>query len=534
MAENKEMTSPEQENLEITAAEETVEKETAAEETAAEESAEKEKGGLKKLMKSRKMRHGSLAVALTAIGVAAVILLNVIASLLVDRFPELKADFTSNNAFALNDDTADYMSRLKKDVTLHIVADEDDFLDTGTYFVQAKNLLDKMVSKSNGKFSYDFVNTTKNPTFVQKYPNINWTTNNTVGVIECGDDYKGLSLDDCFTYDEEYYQYDQSYKWTGTTIEQAVVKGALYVTSDDRVVVDVLTGEGESGYEGVTTLLTDNAYQVNEVSLLTGELDKNAEIVLVYAPQTDISDTAAETLRSFLNNGGKYGKTLIYVPNADPRLGESKTPNFDSILSEWGMSLNSGYIYETNNDYLINGSSRYMFIAEYTDYYVENLKNQNVPVAVEYAQGVNIKDTETAHAILQTSDGAGVYPLDAGDDFDAKANVKGEPIAIAAEGKKSGTEEYSSVVVFSSSAMLSSSLLNYYSFNNGAFFMNVVNTIAEKDDDTVVIESRSLQNPTLGAPSESTCSVIQIIFVYALPAVILIIGIILWIRRRNR
>ena len=529
MADNKDMTSFELDELKNGAAEETAEKE----ETAETKTTEK-KGGLKNLMRSRKMRHGSLAVAITAIGVAAVILLNVIASLLVDRFPELKADFTSNNAFALNDDTADYMSRLKKDVKLHIVADEDDFMNTGTYFVQAKNLLDKMVSKSNGKFSYDFVDTTKNPTFVQKYPNINWTTNSTVGVIECGDDYKGLSLDDCFTYDEEYYQYYQAYQWTGTTIEQAVVKGALYVTSDDRVVVDVLTGEGESGYDGLTALLSDNAYQVNEVSLLTGELDKTAQIVLVYAPQTDISEAAAETLRNWLDNGGKYGKTLIYVPNADPRLGEQKTPNFDAILSEWGMSLNSGYVYETNSDYLLNGRSSYMYIADYTDYYVENLKNQNIPVAVEYAQGVNIKDSETAHAILQTSDGAGVYPLDAADDFDAKANVKGEPIAVAAEGKKAGTEEYSNVIVFSSSSMLSSSMLNYYSFNNAAFFMNVVNTIAEKEDDTVVIESKSLQNPTLGAPADSTCNAILIIFVYAIPAVILIIGIILWIRRRNR
>lgn len=526
MAENKEKTSLEQEII--------ADENAADTEAAAEEPVSEKKGGLKKLMRSRKMRHGSLAVAVTAIGVAAVILLNVIASLLVDRFPELKADFTANNAFALSDDTADYMSRLKKDVKLHIVADEDDFMKTGTYFVQAKNLLDKMVSKSNGKFSYDFVNTTENPAFVQKYPSINWTTNSTVGVIECGDEYKGLSLDDCFTYDEEYYQLYQSYKWTGTTIEQAVVKGALYVTSDDRVVVDVLTGEGESGYDGITALLGDNAYQVNEVSLLTGELDKEAKIVLVYAPQTDISDAAAETLRNWLDNGGKYGKTLIYVPNADPRAGEQKTPNFDAILSEWGMSLNSGYVYETNSDYLLNGRSSYMFIAQYTDYYTDNLKNNNIPVAVEYAQGVNIKDSETAHAILTTSDAAGIYPLDAGEDFDAKANVKGEPIAIAAEGKKAGAEEYSGVVVFSSSSMLSSTLLNYYSFNNGTYFMNVVNTIAEKDDDTVVIESKTLENPTLGAPSESTSNVILIIFVYAIPAAVLIIGIILWIRRRNR
>lgn len=492
------------------------------------------KSGFKQMMQSRKMRHGSLAVGITAIAVAVVLLLNIITGLLVERFPELKADFTANKAFALSEDTAEYMSHLKKDVKLYIVNDEKTFLGVSTYFVQAKNLLDKMVSKSGGKFTFEFVNTTENPNFAKKYPNINWQTNSTVGVITCGDQYKGLSVDDCFTYDEDYYAYAQMYQWTGTTMEEAVVKGALYVTSEDRVVVDVLTGEGESGYEQFTALLTDNAYQVNEVSLLTGELDANADFVLAYAPQVDISETAAEALRTWLDNGGKYGKTLIYIPNADPRISDLKTPNFDALLSEWGMELNKGYVYETNDDYIWRTDSMYTFLTDYTDYYVENLKNQNIPVVTNFAQGINIKDANTAHAILQTSDGAGIYPLDADESFDARANVKGEPIAIATEGKKAGTDAYSNVIVFSSSTMFGSEIMNYYSFNNGAYFMNVVNTIADKDDDTVIIESKSLENPSMGSPAASTANAILVIFVFVIPAAILIVGIILWIRRRNR
>lgn len=493
-----------------------------------------QKGGLKKLLQSRKMRHGSLAIGITVIAIAVVILINVVAGLLVDRFPDLKVDLTANNAFGLSSDTSEYISNLKKDVKLYIVSDENTFVSAGTYFVQAKNLLDKMVSKSDGKFTYEFVNTTENPNFTKEYPNINWTTKATVGVITCGDQYKGLSLDDCFTYDEDYYAYYQSYQWTGTTIEEAVVKGSLYVTSDERVVVDVLTGEGESGYEGLTALLTDNAYQVNEISLLTGKLDENADFVLINAPQTDLSEAAAETLRTWLENGGKYGKTLIYIPNVNPNVGEINTPNLDALLNDWGMALNKGYVYETNDDHRWNPNSIYTYLVDYTDYYTENLKNSNVPVVTNFATGITIKDSNTAHAILQTSDGAGIYPYDADKSFDPKANVKGEPIAIAAEGVKSGTDAYSRVLVFSSSTMFSQEIMNYYSFNNGAYFMNTVNTIADKDDETVVIEGKSLQAETLGAPTASVTNVIMIIFVIVLPASMLVVGIILWIRRRNR
>ena len=495
------------------------------------------KSGLKRLFQSRKMRHGSLAVVFTAIAVAVVILLNVVAGLLVDRFPEMKADFTANKAFALANDTKEFMSRLDKDVKLYIISDEDDFMNTSTYFVQAKNLLDKMVSSSNGKFTYEFVNTTDNPKFTQQYPNINWQTKDTVGVLTCGDQYKGLGVKDCFTYDEDYYNYYGSYSWTGTTIEQAVVKGTLDVTTEEKVVVDILTGEGETdtnGYEGLKALMTDNAYQVNEVSLLTGEPDKDARVMLLFAPLTDLSDTSAETVRKWLENDGKYGKTLIYVANADPTVGEQKTPNIDALLSDWGMEMKKGVVYDTDLNHNLNNAPFYTFIVDYTDYYKENLKNSTVPVLNEYATGITIKDTNTAHALLQTTDKAGILPLDAKEDFDFAANVTGETIAIAAEGQKAGTEAYSNVVVFSSKAMLLSGELSYASFNNAAYFMNMLNTITEKEDNTVVIEGKSLENATLGAPGAETSNAVMIVFMIVLPALILILGIVLWIRRRNR
>ena len=78
----------------------------------------KKSGGVKNLLKSRKIRHGSIAAAVTAVVVALVIVLNIVVGLLVDRFPNLKIDFTSNQAYALSEDTTQYIKSLKKDVTV--------------------------------------------------------------------------------------------------------------------------------------------------------------------------------------------------------------------------------------------------------------------------------------------------------------------------------------------------------------------------------------------------------------------------------
>ena len=256
-------------------------------------------------------------------------------------------------------------------------------------------------------------------------------------------------------------------------------------------------------------------------------------MVILFAPLTDLSDKSAETLSAWLDNDGKYGRTLIYVANADPTAGELNTPNIDALLKDWGMELNKGVVYETDLNHCLNNAPIYTFITDYTNYYVENLKNKTVPVVNEYACGVTIKDENTAHAILQTSDQAGVLPYDAKSDYDLKGNVTGTPIAVAAEGVKTGTEKSSNVIVFSSKAMLLSGELNYPSFN-GTFFMNIVNTVAGKEDNTVIIEGKSLDNATLGAPSTEASNSVMIVFMFVIPALILVLGIVLWIRRRNR
>lgn len=491
------------------------------------------KAFFQKKLQSRSTRHGAMALGFAALAVATAILLNIIAALLTDRFPGMKADFTANQAYALSDDTVEYLRHMDKEVTLHIVADEATFTGGGRYFVQAKNLLDKMESVANGKFTYDFINTTENPSFTRSYPDIDWTQRDKAGVITCGDQYRALSVEDCFTYDEDYLQQYQQYVWTGTTIEQAVVKGALYVTDDNKVQVAMLTGEGEdkTEYAALSELMSDNAYEVKETSLTTDGLDESFTAAVMFAPHTDISEKAAGVLRTWLENGGKYGKTLIVLPASQAL--NIQTPNLDALLSEWGMAVNEGYVYETNTHY-IWGRDLFEYIVEYTDYYFDTLTNVNVPVAAEHVHGVTIKDSTTAHAILQTTDQAGVMPVDAGSDFDFKASVAGEALPIAAEGVKSGVEQESRVVVFSGSAMFDQSVLAYPSFNNGTFFMNMLNTIADKDDNTVVIQTKSLETPTLGAPPVATTNAVLIVFVFVIPLSILAVAVVLWARRRNR
>lgn len=494
---------------------------------------QKEKGKFKKFMKSRKAKHGTVAMAITALVIVMVIVLNIIIGLLVNRFPDLELDLTSNNSFALQDDTIDYVSHLNNDVTVYILMEKDKFEGQGTYFVQAQKMLNKMASKSDGKIKIKYVDLTSNPSFTSNYPNVDWQSSsaNNIVLVESGKQYKVLTLTDCFEYDEQTYNYYGTYSFTGTKIEQAVVTAILNVTTDDKVVVDMIKGNNEQDYSSLKSLLENNAYQVNEVSLATGDFDKEAKVAIMYAPSVDLDEKIVEKLSTWLSNDGKYGRSLIYVPTAD--MGEM--PNLDDFLKEWGMSIDRGYVFETDETALVNANSPYAFTVSYGDYYKDNLKNSKIPVVVSESHAVNITDENTAHALLKTTNKAGVLPIDADKSWDYKDAITGNGENVAAEGVMTNEDKKSSrVVVFGSYVMFSDTIMQYNSFNNSAYFMNVINTIADKEDVGITIESKSIDNTELGITDVATQNTMLVVFVIVIPIAILVAGFVFWLRRRNR
>lgn len=88
--------------------------------------------------------------------------------------------------------------------------------------------------------------------------------------------------------------------------------------------------------------------------------------------------------------------------------------------------------------------------------------------------------------------------------------------------------------MFGSYMMFTKDVLKVNSFNNSAYLMNIVNTVSDKQDSGITIESKSLDNKELGVTDITTSNLLTIIFIVVVPAIVLIIGIIVWIRRRNK
>ncbi len=494
-------------------------------------------------LRSRKAKRGSIAVAIAAVFVCIILLINFIAGLLVERFPSLQFDMTASQSYQLQKDTTEYVSKLKKDITIYVLTRESTFksglsaYSGAQYFVQADKLLKKMAAASD-KLTLKFIDLSSNPTFTGKYSNIDWNAENANNliIVDAGDNYTSLSLDDCFDYDSETYSYSGYYAYTGTKIEQAVITGILDVTVEDKVGIDIITGSGEDEdhYGAMQTLLKQNAYSTKEINLTTQKLRASSKIAVLYAPTVDLSEDAVKKLSDWLDNNGEKGKTLIYLP-IDVK---TDTPNLDSLLEQYGMKVSDGLTFCTSTEYAVQNA--YMFLADYKDdTYTADLKDASIPTIVYNSRNIQIKDSNKASALLSVESSVGVIPFSV-DTSELKSEndlekYKKKSVNLAAIGTQSGTDDKkSNIAVFGSPYMFTSTFLNTTSYNNSNYIVNFCNTVTNRGDMGITITTAGVDEKELGVTSSSTVVAIGTIFIGVIPFIILVIGLVLFIRRRTK
>lgn len=489
------------------------------------------KGGIKNFFKSRKTKRGGLAILLSVIFIAIIVGLNIVSSILVNRFPSLSLDLTSSSAYELQGDSIEYIKKVEEPITIYVLASEEDFEAQGDYYVQVNKLLKKF-PQYNSNITLKYVDLTKQPTFTSKYTNYDWNTSSYILLVECGDQYRALTANDIFDYNQESYSYYGQYVAEGQHVEQSVITAILNVTTTDKIKVTLLGGQDELDPSGIKTLLEDNAFETEEVSLLNTDISDDSQFLIIYAPKNDLDDEALEKISAWLENDGKYGHNLIYFPN-DQATAEMK--NFNSLLSEWGLKTGEGLIFETDTAHMTNTSNPYLItIMDYAnDTYTEGLKTTEVPVVMPYTIPIEITDTTKASALLTTSDQAVIMPLDADENWDPAGSETGTLNGAVISTTSSG-DTSSNVIVFGSYESASQSALTSSSFNNASYIVNLFNKLAKREDAGITIEGKSLDNTALGITDTATTTIISIVVRFIIPFAILIAGLIIWLRRRNK
>lgn len=517
-----------------------------SEKKAKEKSAEKEKKKIdpikaekkaerksKRELKARAFKRGWFSIALVAFFLAAVILVNLIASTLVKKIPALVIDTTGSDNFELTEDTLDYLAKLEDDIKIMVLSDEKELTDSGEYLAMSNTLLHEYENKSD-KITLQYVDMTSDPTFVSQYPDESLSQ---FSIIVQGDkNYKYITPREYLNFEMDYNTYQQYI--SGSNIEEAITSAILNVTLEEKPKVTFISDINDNNYTAFKSLLDTNGFETDEVSPAGNKIPDDTKILVLYAPSTDLESTFVDKISEFLNNNGNYGRELLYIPSEKL----IDTPNIDSLIEEWGMSIEKGYAYENDTNYLgMISYNVYLYITQYADTtYTQKMKNSSLPFCVieGYTVPIEVNDTENVKTLFTLSDQSQViYPTESSDEPEKKDEPNLVLGAVSTKGKSgssadSDDNDKSNVVVIGSSVALSDSLLSSGVYGNSSYIVALFNTLIDRDNVGVTIEPKSMESAELGITT-AKIRILTVIFVILVPLTILITGIVIFIRRRN-
>jgi len=470
---------------------------------------------------SRSFRVGGYSVLAVVFVLAIAIVLNLLANALPASITKL--DTTSNQLFSISEQTETLVGGLDRDITIYLVA------QSGTEDDTVQNLLTRYQDLSN-RIILETVDPDVYPTFVQQYASR--VTNNSL-IVTCGDRYRYVDSSEIYVID--YYAYyttgTQDVSFNG---ESALTSAIDYVISENLPKLYLLSGHGELALPATfSSAVRSENIETAELSLLTDKaVPEDADCVLIYAPQSDISTEEVSLLQDYLARGGNL--TLI----ADPPK-EEGLPNLHGLLAGYGASPVEGIVVEGAQDHYTWDTPYYLLPDIHSHSITAPLLSADYHVLLPLANGIAVSDNlpegVSVTTLLSTSDNA--FSKIAGYNLTNYEKEEGDiagPFALAVAITGTIDEDTQSNIIWVASGSLLDEQTNaQVSGGNQDLFLNIINFLCEPESSSLTIHAKALQTEYLTMEA-STATLLTVLVVILIPLAYLAIGIVLWVRRKRR
>lgn len=494
---------------------------------------------VKTAVHKEKFKHGSLAVVFTVVFIAVIIVINVLVSALTTRFPSMNFDLTKEGLNTLSDEATDVAKEIVNETTIYIIGSEDAIRGDEVYsnyslkYSQVANLADRL-HELNDKIKVEYIDPDMNPQFISDYADDSLTTGKVM--VKTDKRHKTLAVTDLFSIqqDSSTGQYNYYSKVDGA------LANALYLVNLDTVpVVAFATGHNEmltvsDNLSTFTGMLNDNNFEVKEFNMLTDDIPEDASIVVLGTPTTDYTSEELSKLEAYLGDEKMGSSRTLYVMTA-PNAGWSSMPNLSSFLAEWGMEPQSQEVLESNtNNTLYN--MPYAIFANVTDSvlsktYDNVVKVQAAPVKRLFTANNDI----STYSVIETSDTA--YLSNDEKVLETPETDTYTILAFAQRYMDNQGKICANVVVDGCAADFydGSSLLGNSTFGNKDVTLDLIKNLTGTTDTRVGLTVNQTQTNTMdiSASSAVTWSIGMMLFTIVVPVAVLVIGLVIFLRRRH-
>lgn len=455
---------------------------------------------LKKLFGTIHTKRGTYSIGLTAVAVAVVIVVNLVAG----RLPESvkNVDISDNKIYEITDTSKKLLKKLDKKVEIKVLAEK------AAADERIKTFLSKYAALS-GKIFVEWIDPVLHPSALTDYD----TTSNTI-VVSCPDTEKKTTIPftDIIVYDQSAYYMTGQMKETEFDAEGQLTSAVNYVTSEATKKIYRTSGHGESTVSaGVSELFEKANLSMEELNLLMdSKIPEDCDLLFMYAPTTDITEDEKAALSAYMKNGGK----MVLIAGAE----DKDAPNLDAFLKEYGLQMADGYIADTDRAYQGNPYSFFPEISASGELGEGMSTNM---VLLLNARGMTetdpARDTIRVEPFMTTSEN--------GFAVTEEKQEQGEYILGA-----TATEEESRLTVISAPMMIDSQLTDTFTtVENLTLFMNAV-TANFDDVENTAIEPKSL---AVTFNTVQYAGGFSLLMIFGVPVIILIFGFARWMKRRK-
>ena len=478
-----------------------------------------EKKYIKKGINKKTLKNGSYSVVLSVIFVVIIVVVN----LIVDAFPSTytEIDVSDQQLFSIGDQTKDFLKELDKDVTIYQIA------QSGSEDEVVSKLLQKYEEASD-HIKVEKKDPVVNPKFTSEYTDEEVSSNSLI--VVCGDRSKVVDYNNIYESSMDYNTY--SYTTSGFDGEGQITSAISYVTSDNLPVLYTLDGHGEKSLDSTLQEDIEKAnMEIKSLNLLTEEsVPEDADCLMINSPSTDISEEERDAIIEYLENGGK---AMIFSDYT-----EGSMDNFDAVLENYGVERVDGIVIEGDAQHYAMQMPYYLLPDVSSAEAVSDFSSQGYFVLAPYAQGIrqldNVRDTLTIESLLTTSDEAysktdlNTETLEKTDeDIDGPFDIG---VSIT---EKVDDDKTTQIVYYSTANLMDSQINQMVAGGNEQMITESLNWMCSTDEtSTISIPSKSLEVSYLTVTAYDA-AYWKICVMGLIPGVFLVVGFVVWLKRRK-
>jgi len=476
------------------------------------------KPNLKVLMQSKGFKYGGYSSLITLGVIIGLIIVNLIVGQL-----KVQADMTSSGLYTLSPQTQDVVKKLKTDVTIYAL------YPRGQSSQEVLGAL-KRYEVLSSHVKVDVVDPDQNPGFVKKYDKSgNGIPNGSLIVVGSKGD-RVINNADLYSVD---FSNPQNPRVLGIKVEQQVTNALLYVTSGVTPIIYELTGHSEIslGQLGLTTAIQNENFTVKSLNLLqTGSVPSDASILVIDNPQVDLSSAEVQEIHNYLTNKGH----LMVMRD----VGRQPLPNLNNLLSYYGVKYEDGFVIEQNaNHHAANNNVELLPLLK-NQSILKPIQQSGTPIVIPYAMGIadtTLKTRDVKVEPLLTSSPQSYLRTDLTNNSPGKlaSDVEGPiTVAVAINDQMVLPDQPQFRLVVVGSASFLRPIQPYGQLpGNLNFFLNSLSWLQHRTD-TIAIRSKTiLQFPM--RLNGTQVLIFSVLFVIFIPLVIMITGMVIWLRRRH-